>query len=212
MSSPLKLDAKIVLLGYTFSGKTCIVKRLIDNAFDDTIPTVGGAFSLKRSTFNNIDGNQKNITVTLMLWDTAGTERYQSVNRSYYRRANAAVVCYDLTNEESWDKVRFWVDELNQNEPDIDIYIVGNKLDLIKEGAKRAVSQEKVQEFAEKTHASVYETSAKTGENIEPLFETISLNLIKKYPNGLTSTNSNSLTLKSKSDKGSGTGKKKCCE
>jgi Ras-related protein Rab-24 len=67
----------------------------------------------------------------LGLWDTAGSERYESMSRSFYRGAKAAIVCYDVTNEQSWEKVKFWIDELTKFEETCKIYIVGTKLDLL---------------------------------------------------------------------------------
>ena len=66
----------------------------------------------------------------LGLWDTAGSERYEAMSRIYYRGAKAAIVCYDVMNEKSWEKVQFWVDELKRFEESCRIYIVGNKTDL----------------------------------------------------------------------------------
>jgi Ras-related protein Rab-24 len=66
-------------------------------------------------------------SLTLGIWDTAGAERYESMSRIYYRAAKAAVVCYDLTNRSSFDKVKFWVEELLHNEDGCDLYIVGTK-------------------------------------------------------------------------------------
>jgi len=178
-----KIDVKVVLLGWSSVGKTCIVQRLMYNQFGDTSTTIGGAFSSKRVSVGDVD-------VLLGIWDTAGTERYQAVNRSYYRRANAAIVCYDLTNYESWDKVKFWIDELTTNEPDIEIYIIGTKLDLVKDNTEpRAVPVDKVRELAERYHAHTYETSSKTGENIPELFQIIAENFCKKYPQGIVTSN-----------------------
>ncbi|EGG21232.1 Rab GTPase [Cavenderia fasciculata] len=203
-------DIKVVVLGLTSVGKSCLVQRFMYNNFEHTVMTVGGAYSCKRIQVGNNE-------VYLGIWDTAGTERYEAVNRSYYRRARAAIVCYDLTNLSSLDKVTFWVEELTHNEPNIDIYIVGNKLDLIQEGEKRQVTQQQVDEIANKYNAVTLETSSKTGENINLLLQTIAENFVKKYPNevqggGNVNNNSNnnngsgSVNMNSNSKKSGG-----CC-
>ena len=70
-------------------------------------------------------------SILLGLWDTAGSERYTSMSRMFYRGAMAAIVCYDVTDEKTWDKVKFWAGEVTRFEEDCKVYIVGNKLDLV---------------------------------------------------------------------------------
>ena len=65
------------------------------------------------------------------LWDTAGSERYEAMTRVYYRGAKAAIVCYDVMNERSWDKLKFWVEEVKMYEEECRIYIVGTKVDVL---------------------------------------------------------------------------------
>jgi len=122
--------------------------------------------------------------VTLGVWDTAGQERYESMSRIYYRSAKATIVCFDLTDAKSFDKVKFWVDELLSNEEDCDIYVVGTKLDLVQEGTDRGRSQQEVKEYANKINAKVFETSSKTGEGIEQLFQDIADVYILRMTNG----------------------------
>jgi Ras-related protein Rab-24 len=137
-----------------FSGKTCLVERYLHGKFKGNVTaTVGAAFgtffsflflslpfssSLPFSpsfshelTCMELSGAKKIVvggtSLTLGIWDTAGAERYESMSRIYYRAAKAAVVCYDLTNRASFDKVKFWVEELLHNEDGCDLYIVGTK-------------------------------------------------------------------------------------
>ena len=91
----------------------------------------------------------------------------------YYREAKAAVICYDIMNMQSWNRVNFWVSEVQKFEPGCKIYICGNKLDLLETGIKRKVDYHNVQDFAEEVGAKFLETSSKTGENIEELFDEI---------------------------------------
>ena len=109
--------------------------------------------------------------------------RYESMTRIYYRGARAAIVCYDLTDPEAWDKVEFWISELQKFEEGCRIYLCATKSDLIasrdaygsKSGGdarkRRAVDYHSAVEYAEKVGAAaLVETSAKTGENVEELF------------------------------------------
>jgi len=121
--------------------------------------------------------------VTIGIWDTAGTERYESMGKLYYRSAAAACVCFDLTSLESWQKVSYWVGEIMNNEPDCKIFIIGTKYDLLSE-YPRCVSQEEIQEYVESIGASLYiETSSKTGYNVDELFQQIAEKCLTGTPN-----------------------------
>ncbi|KAI8479775.1 Ras- protein Rab-24 [Branchiostoma belcheri] len=91
--------------------------------------TIGAAFGAKRV---EVDGK----LVTLGIWDTAGSERYEAMSKIYYRGAKAAVVCYDLTDDASFERAKFWVKELNDNEEACKVYLCGTKLDLVQENRK----------------------------------------------------------------------------
>eukprot|EP01102_Stenamoeba_stenopodia_P017483 TRINITY_DN626_c0_g1_i1.p1 TRINITY_DN626_c0_g1~~TRINITY_DN626_c0_g1_i1.p1 ORF type:complete len:204 (-),score=58.35 TRINITY_DN626_c0_g1_i1:189-800(-) len=170
-----KVDVKVVLLGQHDVGKTCLVERYLHGKFKFNVTaTVGAAFGAKKVEVNG-------TSITLGIWDTAGAERYESMSRIYYRSARAAIVCYDLTNKVSFNKVRFWVEELLANEKNCDIYIVGTKLDrILEEGEARAIGEETVQNYAENIGAKVFDTSAKTGQNVDSLFFKIAEDYTKK--------------------------------
>merc|ERR1711935_123637 len=120
-----KYDIKVVLLGKAAVGKTCLVERFVHGRFSDATSTaVGAAFGAKRVEY-------KGQTITMGVWDTAGSERYESMTKIYYRNAFAAIVCYDLTNKDSYARMQFWADEIMQSEPKCRIYICGCKKDLI---------------------------------------------------------------------------------
>jgi len=170
-----KVDVKVVLLGKHDVGKTCLVERYLHGKFKFNVTaTVGAAFGAKKVDVNG-------TSITLGIWDTAGAERYESMSRIYYRSARAAIVCYDLTNKQSFGKVRFWIEELLANEKNCDIYIVGTKLDKIQEDPEsRAIESHNVENYAENIGAKVFETSSKTGENVENLFYKIAEEYTKK--------------------------------
>lgn len=173
MGSTAKVDIKVVLLGQHDVGKTSIVERYLHGKFKYNVTaTVGAAFGSKKV---EVSGREW----TLGIWDTAGAERYESMSRIYYRSARAAIVCYDLTRKASFEKVRFWVDELLKNEPDCLIFIVGTKQDLVEDDpACRQVDEEELRHF--ELHATLgpvkpqyFITSSKKGLNIEELFNAI---------------------------------------
>ena len=146
--------------------KTCLVDRYLHGSFKYNVTaTVGAAFGSKKV---DIGGR----AWTLGIWDTAGAERYESMSRIYYRSARAAIVCYDLTRKESFEKVKFWVDELLENEPECLIFIVGTKYDLVQEDPSlREVDESMLGMLSLKASITKgFITSAKTGYNVDDLF------------------------------------------
>mmetsp|Transcript_8474 Transcript_8474/g.14639 ORF Transcript_8474/g.14639 Transcript_8474/m.14639 type:complete len:205 (+) Transcript_8474:146-760(+) len=158
-----KVDVKTVMLGAAGAGKTTLVERYLNKRFvENPQATIGAAFNAKKIT---IDGE----TITLGLWDTAGTDRYESMSRIYYRGAKAALVCFDLKSNESFEKVKFWIEELKQAEPTCLLFIVGTQSDTLIDGEAR-VDDALVRNFAAKVDAAVFVTSAKTGKGVDDLF------------------------------------------
>ncbi|CAE7340597.1 RAB5 [Symbiodinium necroappetens] len=103
--------------------------------------------------------------VKFEIWDTAGQERYKSLVPMYYRGAAAAVIVFDITSKESFDAAKAWVTELQNS--DTLIALAGNKSDL---EANRAVDKEAARTFADTNGLIYMETSAKTGQNVNELF------------------------------------------
>ncbi|CAH1782749.1 unnamed protein product [Owenia fusiformis] len=165
-----RVDMKVVLLGKEYGGKTSLVERYLHDRFAGDTPyqnTIGAAFGAKK-----VDIGDK--VLTLGVWDTAGSERYEAMSRIYYRGAKAAIVCYDLTDRTSFERARFWVNELMKNEEGCKIYLCGTKKDLvISDKRTREVDYHMTTDYAEEIHAEVHETSSKTGENIFELFTKI---------------------------------------
>ncbi|GLI81916.1 hypothetical protein PoHVEF18_010311 [Penicillium ochrochloron] len=146
------LEAKIVVLGAQGVGKTSLVQRYVRNAFNPatTTSTVGASFVTKRVLDTTSD-----TTVRLQIWDTAGQERFRSISRLYYRGAHACLLCYDITDENSFQEMAGWLRELRRNigggggpgEGDTDplvIHVVGTKSDIVAvDPAKRRVPFER---------------------------------------------------------------------
>jgi small GTP-binding protein len=159
---------KIVILGNSNVGKTCIVHRFAHDAFlDSSQPTIGANFVTKRF---EVDGTLYKFEV----WDTAGQEKYRSLTPMYYKGAAAALVVYDLSVAGSLDAARDWIRELHDHAPpSVVIALVGNKADL-----SRAISKEQTSGLCQKFSLIHSEVSAKTGENICETF----VNIAKKLP------------------------------
>ncbi|XP_076825553.1 ras-related protein Rab-24-like [Clavelina lepadiformis] len=171
-----RVDCKVVLLGKEYGGKTSLLERFLHEQFNEASPyqsTIGAAFGAKRVAVND-------KFVILGIWDTAGSERYQAMSRLYYRDAKAAIVCYDVTEQTSFQRARFWIDELLQNEENCKVYLAGTKIDLVQSHTKpRSVDLHDVCDYGEAIKAAVLETSSKTGENVNDLFLKIAFDFTK---------------------------------
>lgn len=156
---------KLVLLGEAAVGKSSIVLRFVSNDFaENKEPTIGAAFLTQRV-------NMGDHTIKFEIWDTAGQERFASLAPMYYRNAQAALVVYDVTKPQSFIKARHWVKELReQASKDIIIALVGNKLDMAETGAERKVALEEAENLASQEGLLFFETSAKTGSNVNEVF------------------------------------------
>ncbi|RDD44774.1 Ras-related protein Rab-24 [Trichoplax sp. H2] len=166
---------KVVLLGRTGSGKTSLIVRYISSVFSENVkPTIGAAFSKK--TVQLIRGEERK-QVVLAIWDTAGDERYESMAPLYYRNSSAAIICFDLADRQSYNKVDFWVKELVEKvEQNCKLYICGTKTDLLAEYGgplKRAVGPTEVMAYTKKLNAKFVETSSKSNYGIDDLFKLV---------------------------------------
>lgn len=166
---------KIMLIGDSGVGKTCLLVRFKDDTFltCNFIATVGIDFKNKIVTIDN-------KKCKLQIWDTAGQERFRSVTHAYYRDAQALLLLYDVTNQSSFDNIRAWLSEIKQYaEEDVVIMILGNKVDK----ANRVITKEQGEKLAKQYEVSFMETSAKTGQNVELAFMAVARALISKQMN-----------------------------
>ncbi|XP_059398301.1 ras-related protein Rab-24-like [Carassius carassius] len=165
----MRVDAKVVMLGKESVGKTSLVERYAHRRFlvGPYQNTIGAAFVAKAL-------NVGDKVITLGIWDTAGSERYEAMSRIYYRGARAAIICYDLTDSSSFGRARFWVKELQNCEENCKIYLCGTKGDLIEtDRSMRQVDYHDVQDFADEIGAQHFETSSKTGKNVDEVFQKV---------------------------------------
>ena len=162
------LSCKIVLLGESGVGKTCIISRYINQVFEgNTISTNGASYAAKTLHFDDYDKSLK-----VEIWDTAGQEQYRSLTKIFYKDATAAILVYDITRKKSFDEIKnYWYKQLLDCAPsDIVVGLAGNKADLFD---REQVSEEEAKEFAKEIKAIFRLTSAMTASGIDELFSAV---------------------------------------
>jgi len=170
---------KIVLIGDCNVGKTNLISRFTRNEFNaQSQSTIGVEFSTKSINF---DGN----VVKSQVWDTAGQERYRSITNAYYRGAVGALVVYDITKRSSFESVQRWVQEVKDHTEEIQIMVVGNKLDL---AINRSVPVDEAKNFAMENGFHYIETSAYTSKNVEDAFKQLISGIYNKLPKNNSQT------------------------
>lgn len=179
---------KIVMIGDSGVGKSCILTRFADDKFNENFyATIGVDFR-----FKNIIVNDKSVKLQIVSktyynnikiqWDTAGQERFKTITSAYYRGAHGILVVYDISDKNSFAHVKDWLEDISKYTDDNPIkLIVGNKCDLKKE---RQVTQEDINKIKEQTGFDVVECSAKNSIKINEVMETITQKLIEKTVKG----------------------------
>ena len=171
---------KLVIIGDSGVGKSCILLRFADDTFTDNYySTIGVDFR-----FKCVDIGERKCK--LQIWDTAGQERFKTVTSAYYRGADGIIIVFDQTDRESFNNVQHWIDDISKystEEPSK--IIIANKEDISDE--RKSVKMEDIAELEKKTGLEVIKTSAKTGENIDYAFKKLTQKLLIERNNRILS-------------------------
>ena len=164
---------QLLIIGDSTVGKTSILSKYSSKTFNENyLATVGLDFFTKDEVIDN-------KIIRIKIWDTAGQERYKSLTRCFFQKAQGVMIVYDVTCENSYNNLKFWIDSLQSNlYEDIDkvpIILIGNKIDI----PKRKIDKEIAKDFAIKHNCEYFETSAKTGEGVDNAIK----ELVKKVMN-----------------------------
>ena len=136
----------------------------------------------------------RNKAYRIQIWDTAGQENFRSITRAYYKNSVCALVVYDISSRDSFNNVSTWIEDCkNQSPKTIFMVLVGNKSDL---ADRRQVNTEEGQELADKYGMQFYETSAKTGENVDTIFLNSADEIAKKIDQGYYDLENDSCGIK----------------
>ena len=166
----IKLSLKILLIGDSQVGKTSLLLKYTEHVFpEEHIATIGVEYKDKFII-------KDNYNIRLQIWDTAGQERFHSITKNIYRNANGVAFIYDITNKESFNNIKNWIQDLQNVGNDIKGVILGNKIDLEKD---RNVKKEEIEELSKKYEMPFLEASAKENINVNEGFDLMINELFK---------------------------------
>ena len=194
---------KILTIGESGVGKTCLISRYNKNEFSAThLSTIAIDFKMKNAEIN---GHR----VKIQIWDTAGQERFATLTNGFFKGSDGIIVVYSVTDEKSFENVNKWMQQIQQRAPaDVKVLLAGNKTDLEEE---RKVSYEEGERLAQKYNIPFFETSAKNGTHVNEVFEKLGADVIEKF-GGKRAETMGSLSEKDTSlTGGNKNAKKGCC-
>ena len=168
------LNVNTIIVGESCTGKTSIRGKYCNETFDPNIAvTTSCSFLGKDVSIPNSE-----VTIHLKIWDTSGQEKFRSITKRFFQNAHVVILVYDITNKTSFEEIHnYWYQEsINQCPNERIIALIGNKTDL---SDRREVSLDEGQRYALKIKAIFAETSAKTGEGIDNVFDKIIRKLAK---------------------------------
>mmetsp|Transcript_9567 Transcript_9567/g.16782 ORF Transcript_9567/g.16782 Transcript_9567/m.16782 type:complete len:217 (-) Transcript_9567:55-705(-) len=161
------MQIKLLMIGDSGVGKTCLLLRYANDSFSPTfITTIGIDFKIKTITLDE-------KVIKLQIWDTAGQERFRTITTSYFRGAQGILLVYDVTDRGSFENIQNWVGQIkNHAENNISKVLIGNKSDV--DPSERAVTYEEGENLAKQYGIDhFYEASAKKDINVKKAFEAV---------------------------------------
>jgi len=190
---------KLLIIGESSVGKSCLLLRFAEDKFNESfLTTIGIDFKVRHVVIDD-------ARIKLQIWDTAGQEKFRTITKAYYRGANGILLVFDVTSRDSFSKIRTWMASIKDAMTDpVDVILVGNKCDM-----ERKVTKEEAQSIAGEYGISYFETSAKTGLNVESTF--IQLGTIVKRRKDKEQTTSTPQPRRVEINKGGNKDKKSCC-
>ena len=179
---------KYIIIGDAAVGKSNLLLRYTHGQFKPEYQlTIGVEFGAKNVQI-------RNKIYRIQIWDTAGQENFRSITRAYYKNSACALIVYDITRRASFESISSWIEDCKNSSPkSIMMVLVGNKVDLEE---KREITIEEGQELAEKYGLLFFETSAKTGQNVNEVFQKSAEAIAKKIENNYYDLDDDSCGIK----------------
>lgn len=196
------MQVKLLMIGDSGVGKTCLLLRYANESFTPTfITTIGIDFKIK-----NVDVDGKRIK--LQIWDTAGQERFRTITTSYFRGAQGIILVYDVTDRRSFESIRNWISQIQQHaDVHVNKMLVGNKCDMLDE---KVVSTEEGQKLAKEFGIGFWECSAKNNINVEQCFVSVARDVKDRLMKDGTSGPSGSKAINL--NRANGQNSRRCCQ
>merc|ERR1712137_309336 len=163
---------KLLLIGDSGVGKSCLLLRFSDDSFTPSfITTIGIDFKIRTI---ELDGRR----IKLQIWDTAGQERFRTITTAYYRGAMGILLVYDVTDDKSFGNIRNWIRNIEQHATEsVNKMLIGNKCDMVD---KKVIETERGQQLADEYSIKFMETSAKNSINVDLAFITLAQDIKKR--------------------------------
>jgi small GTP-binding protein len=170
------MKVKVCFIGDAGVGKTSLIKRFVLDVFDDRyIATIGTKVTKK---IVEVEESGNNVKVMMLVWDIMGQKGFRELLReAYFFGAHGAIAVCDMTNKESLEELRYWIKALTDVAGDVPVVFAGNKADMEND---RVINEADLQELASKYKTEAFLTSAKTGQNVEPLFKALGKAMAEK--------------------------------
>ncbi len=149
-------------------GKTSLVRHFVEGIFEDKYLSTIGA-KVDRKTIL-VQGDADPVPLTMLIWDLAGSEKFNHIVNGYYRGAAGGVLVCDLSRQDTLKTLVLYAQDFWRINPHVPLVVVGNKVDLV---AERAITDKALAEVAAQCGSPWFTSSAKTGENVETLFQTL---------------------------------------
>eukprot|EP00033_Pygsuia_biforma_P000320 GCRY01000390.1.p1 GENE.GCRY01000390.1~~GCRY01000390.1.p1 ORF type:complete len:205 (+),score=17.09 GCRY01000390.1:251-865(+) len=191
---------KLLIIGDSGVGKSCLLLRFSDDQFTPSfITTIGIDFKIRTI---ELDGKR----IKLQIWDTAGQERFRTITTAYYRGAMGILLVYDVTDEKSFNNIRNWIRNIEQHATDnVNKILIGNKCDM---EDKKVIDEARAEALAKEYGINFLETSAKSNTNVEKAFTLLTKEIKERLIDSQDSGPKNDKVVLKKGDNKK---KKKCC-
>ena len=180
---------QLLIIGDSTVGKTSILGRYANDIFNiNYLATIG----LENFTKDEIIDGKK---VRIKIWDTAGQEKFQSLTKGFFRNAQGIMVVYDVTNSETYQNIKYWTQSikthLGSDIESIAVIIIGNKIDC----NEREIKKEEAEAYSAQLGYKYFETSAKTGENVNSTIKYLVKEVLKLNSNKVKSLNGSNIII-----------------
>lgn len=202
MSKPFDHLIKLLVIGDSSVGKSCLLLRFCDDEFTPSfITTVGIDFKIRTISIDN-------RVYKLQIWDTAGQERFRTITNAYYRGAMGIIIAFDITNRDTFQSLPSWLNNVETQSPDKNVskILIGTKVDLAEQS--RHVSRKQAKAFALESNMPYIEVSSKENVNVDAAFITLVKLVIKRILENDINTNTGVVTLEENIQEEN---KNKCC-